>query len=78
MLHVSVADASAMGACMMAMRATGRINSWKQAKNFLPKAKIYQPDVGIHRAYQPYFKIYKTLYEKLKESFHELKEIAGE
>jgi len=78
MLHVSVADASAMGACMMAMRSTGRIKNWKQAKNFLPKAKIYHPQVGVHKAYRPYFEIYKTLYEKLKESFHELKEIAGE
>jgi len=75
-LHVSVADASAIGACMMAMRATGHIKSWKEGKDFLPPPKIYNPDGLLHKKYQPYFEVYKSLYEKLKDSFHELNKIA--
>ena len=69
------ADASAIGACMMAMRATGQIKNWKERKDFLPRPKIYKPDALQHKKYQPYFKVYKSLYQKLKGSFHELNEI---
>ena len=71
-LHVSVADASAIGACMMAMKGSGRIRNWKEAKNLLPNGKVYKPDLKQHKLYQPFFDIYSSLYAKLKDSFHQL------
>ena len=61
------------------------LKDYKNAKGYIviftcnhcPYAQAYeQRIIDLHKKYQPYFEVYKSLYEKLKDSFHELNKIA--
>ena len=41
-------------------------------KMFAKKVKTFNPDAKNHLLYKKYYTIYKSLYEKLKDSFDEL------
>ncbi|MBV9963101.1 MAG: gluconokinase, partial [Parafilimonas sp.] len=66
------ADASALGAAFIGMKATGSVKKISEAKLFLKNVKDFQPDKQLHHAYKKYFKIYTSLYQKLKDTFDEL------
>ena len=70
------ADASAFGAAFIGMKATGLVKKITDAKMFLKNVKAFEPDRANHRIYKKYFVIYKSLYEKLKNSFGELSAIS--
>jgi len=70
------ADASALGAAFIGMKATGSVKKITDAKMFLKNVKAFEPDKVNHYTYKKYFAIYKSLYEKLKDSFNELSTIS--
>jgi gluconokinase len=72
------ADASALGAAFIGMKATGSVKKITDAKMFLKNVKAFEPDMANHRTYKKYFAIYKSLYEKLKDSFDELSVLNSE
>ncbi|HEX5153656.1 MAG TPA: gluconokinase [Parafilimonas sp.] len=71
------ADASALGAAFIGMKATGLVKKISDAKMFLKNVKSFEPDMVNHRIYKKYFVIYKSLYEKLKDTFGELSALIG-
>jgi|SRR6218665_1958606 len=58
------ADASAMGAIFMAMKATGIIKEWKEVKAFMKEDELYKPGKGVTEAYEKNFAVYKELYRR--------------
>lgn len=66
------ADASALGAAFVGMKAIGQVKKISQAKMFLGNERIFKPNRANHLAYTKYLKIYNSLYKKLKDSFGEL------
>ncbi|HEY1872607.1 MAG TPA: hypothetical protein VGG71_16215, partial [Chitinophagaceae bacterium] len=72
------ADASALGAAFIGMKAIGEVKNITDAKMFLKNVKIFKPDAGQHHIYKKYFKIYKSLYKKLKDTFSDLSMITNE
>jgi gluconokinase len=67
------ADASAIGAALLALYATGKITQWTEAKALIPQGKIFEPDHEKHAVYEKVFSIYADLYPKLKDNFHQLR-----
>ncbi len=61
-----VSDASAMGAAFMGMYATGIIHDLAEVKHFLSFEKEFIPDTEVYELYKKHFKIYISLYQKLK------------
>ena len=72
------ADASALGAAFIGMKAIGLVKNINEAKMFLKNVKAFNPDTANHHIYKKYFEIYKSLYEKLKDIFAELSVVNGE
>lgn len=60
------ADASAMGAIFMAMKATGIIKEWKEVKGFMKEEELYKPGSGVEDAYEKNFVVYRELYPRFK------------
>jgi gluconokinase len=69
------ADASALGAAFVGMKAVGLINDYTKSNLFLKEIEQFKPDKKEHAVYQKYFKVYQTLYKKLKDSFDMITEI---
>lgn len=66
------ADASALGAAFIGMKAVGIINNIHAAEMFLKSTKTFKPMRGNHLIYKKYSEIYSSLYNKLKDSFLKL------
>ncbi len=66
------ADASALGAAFIGMKAIGSVKNLDEAKMFLENVKSFAPNAKHHHIYKKYFKIYTSLYQKLKGTFDEL------
>ncbi len=71
------ADASALGAAFIGMKAIGSVKKITEAKMFLKNVKTFRPNKSNHIIYKKYFKIYSSLYERLKNTFDELSMIAN-
>ncbi|MEP6685076.1 MAG: gluconokinase [Parafilimonas sp.] len=69
------ADASALGAAFIGMKAIGEVKNISAAKMFLKNVKTFKPDSDNHNIYKKYFEIYKGLYAKLKDTFSELSSV---
>lgn len=63
------ADASAMGAAFLAMHATGFLPSLAGVKQFIQVDKEYEPGPARHRVYAELFRLFGSLYPKLKDDF---------
>ncbi|RYF96610.1 MAG: gluconate kinase [Chitinophagaceae bacterium] len=63
------ADASSIGAAMLAMFATGAVTSVEETTGFLSVQKAYVPDLTHKNIYQKNFVTYRSLYTKLKDEF---------
>ncbi|HEY0676988.1 MAG TPA: gluconokinase [Chitinophagaceae bacterium] len=66
------ADASAVGAALLGMKAMGLLENWEQSKLLIKQQRTFEPDHKMHQLYQPYFGIYKRMYPILKDDFHRL------
>ncbi|MFT4152962.1 gluconokinase [Parafilimonas sp.] len=66
------ADASALGAAFIGLKALGKVKSIGDAKMFLQNVKTVKPSAANHRIYQKYFAVYRSLYGRLKDVFSEL------
>lgn len=66
------ADASAVGAALLGLHATGAFSFWSDVKQLIPQGKSFIPDAAKHSIYRKYFEIYTDLYPKLKNNFHQL------
>ncbi len=69
------ADASALGAAFIGMKAIGSVKKIGDAKMFLGNLKTFQPDLKYHHIYKKYFRIYQSLYQKLKITFNQLTDV---
>ncbi len=69
------ADASALGAAFVGMKAVGLLDNFSKSNLFLKEIKLIKPDKKQHTVYKKYFIIYKELYAKLKDSFELLNKI---
>jgi len=63
------ADASAMGAIFLALYALGEIKDWHQTKPMVETSAVYTPDPAAHEVYSKNFRVFETLYDKLKDDF---------
>lgn len=66
------ADASALGAAFIGMKAIGKVKNINEAEMFLENVKTFKPNKSNHVVYKKYFEIYSNLYKKLKPTFDEL------
>ena len=57
-------DASAMGAAIIGMMATGKIKSFEEARRFSETRKTFYPDKRIHERYKLFYEDYMKLYQK--------------
>lgn len=69
------ADASALGAAFVGMKAVGLLDDFTKSNLFLKKTELIKPDKKQHAVYKKYFLIYKELYSKLKDTFEKIEAI---
>lgn len=69
---------SSLGAAFIAGMACGHYDNWEQIDRFVKISKTFYPNRDAHLKYQKYYKIYRKLYENLKQNFIELFEITNE
>lgn len=67
-----IADASALGAAFIGMKAMGSIKKIEEAKRFQKQIKVFHPNKQVHHIYKKYFEVYRGLYTKLKTTFDAL------
>ncbi len=66
------ADASALGAAFVGMKAVGLLDDYTKSNLFLKEIELIKPDKKQPTVYKKYFLIYKELYTQLKDSFEKL------
>lgn len=69
------ADASALGAAFVGMKAVGLINDFTNSDLFLKEIELIKPDKKTNNIYKKYFQVYQSLYAKLKDSFEMINQI---
>ena len=69
------ADASALGAAFVGMKAVGVLDSYTKSDLFLKETELIKPDKKEHNIYKKYFKVYQSLYKQLKDSFEMINQI---
>ena len=72
------ADASALGAAFIGMKAIGKVKKIDEAKMFLENVKTFKPVTSNHTIYKKYFEIYRGLYKKLETTFNEISGLKSE
>jgi gluconokinase len=60
-------DASAAGAAIIGLKATGLINELSEVPDFFTVAETYEPNMENHKACQNNYSVYSALYDKLKD-----------
>lgn len=63
-------ESTAIGACILAMKALGEINEWKEAQEMIPITKEFLPNEANHAVYMKNFSVFEKLYLALKPLFH--------
>jgi gluconokinase len=63
-------ESTAIGACILAMKALGEINEWEEAQKMIPIEKEFLPDEANHTVYMKNFSVFEKLYLALKPFFH--------
>ena len=66
------ADASSIGAAYLGMYGTGQLASLSDIKKSIRVVGKYEPDQEVHKVYAERFRLFCSLYPKLKESFSAL------
>jgi gluconokinase len=72
----NTADASSVGAAILALQATGNWKEEMSQKIFGNSNEMFSPRTKEHNVYRQYFSVYNSLYDQLKNSFAELYTIA--
>lgn len=72
------ADASALGAAFVGMKAVGLLDDYSRSNLFLKEIELIKPDKEEHIIYKKYFNIYQSLYASLKNSFEMIASINNE
>jgi gluconokinase len=70
-----VADASALGAAFIGMKAIGILDDLKNVTRSLNEVKTFQPNPAEADVYKKYFELYRTLYPQLKATFKTISKI---
>ena len=66
-------EGPALGAALLAAVGVGLYSSLEEAcGNVVAPAEVCHPDEKAHLAYEPYYKLYKNLYQSLKKDFFQL------
>jgi len=65
-----VADASAIGACVMGFLALGLIDSLDEARSLIQVVRTYEPDSARHAIYQANYRVFMQLYGRLHDLMH--------
>ncbi|WP_252230277.1 gluconokinase [Clostridium sp. ZBS15] len=65
-------ESSCLGAAIIAMKALNMIKNIEQIESLIPTSKVFEPNIENHKVYIENFKIYRKLYEKLKDEFLEI------
>jgi len=68
-IYQDAPDASALGAAMLGMYATGVISSLGQSRQFFTASTVFHPDLGLHTVYSRQYQAYTRLYPQLKDCF---------
>ncbi|HYK47693.1 MAG TPA: gluconokinase [Parafilimonas sp.] len=69
------ADASALGAAFIGMKAIGILDDLKNVRRFLHEVKTFLPNLEQADRYSKYFELYRTLYLQLKATFETITKI---
>lgn len=62
-------ESTAIGACLLAMKALGEIKDWKEAKRLIVIEKEFVPNKENSVVYKKNFEIFEKLYQVLKPMF---------
>ncbi|CAN5550869.1 gluconokinase [soil metagenome] len=65
-------ESSAKGAAIMGMHALGLIDKMDSPDLFQEKIKTFTPDQNKHELYKKYYRIFTSIYEKLRDEFENL------
>jgi gluconokinase len=71
----STADASTTGAALLGLQALGIMQGQFPHTSFVRVQEQFHPDMSAHAVYAAYFKVYTSLYERLREDFYRLNAI---
>jgi gluconokinase len=63
-------ESTAIGACILAMKALGAIRKWEEAKKMILIEKEFLPNEANHKVYMKNFAVFEKLYFALKPLFH--------
>jgi gluconokinase len=62
-------EGTAIGACILAMKALGEITQLSEARHLIRTEKVFFPNPQAHQIYQKNFEIFEKLYTALKPLF---------
>lgn len=63
-------ESTAIGACILAMKALGEIGKWEEAQKMIAIEKEFFPNEANHAVYMKNFSVFEKLYHALKPLFH--------
>ena len=69
------ADASSVGAAIIALYASGEIDDLFRTSDLFSVQQTFYPDESVHQTYTILFPLFQSLYQKLKDSFIELNKL---
>ena len=65
-------NVGAVGAAAVAATGLGVIGGLEEVKAFIPADKSFEPDMGRHAQYEPYYQTFKKLYAANKKLYKEI------
>ncbi len=68
---------SSLGAAFVAGKGVGAFQDWGEVEKFIEVSTITQPNLENHQRYQELFKVYREVYENLKNVYPELVRISS-
>lgn len=66
---------SSLGAAFVAGMGVGAFEAWDQIEQFIKIAGLTEPDAENHARYRQLFKLYRDIYESLKDKFPRLADV---
>ena len=68
---------SSLGAAFCAGMGVGAFKEWEEIERYIKIAKVIHPNAENHIRYQKMFRLYREIYESLKDKFPRLADIAA-
>jgi xylulokinase len=68
---------SSLGAAFIAGMGTGQFQEWAEIERFIRVSSVVKPNPTAHERYQELFRLYRGIYESLKEKFPVLHQAIG-